>query len=163
MSFCCSNVIVFVLFPVEPDGDSRLDYMSPPKRFHSGPSTPDRLLPHPLTHRYDRLLPHHSHTGMTGFYPTHSHTGMTGSYPTHSHTGMTGSYPTHLHTGMTGSYPTHLHTGMTGFYPTHSHTGMTGLTYSIGYIPASSCQQHLVCNVLLQIDIYYRVDAAIIL
>ncbi|WAR28715.1 F122A-like protein [Mya arenaria] len=35
---------------VEPDGDSRLDYMSPPKKFHTGPSTPDRLLPHPLAH-----------------------------------------------------------------------------------------------------------------
>ncbi|XP_052784439.1 P2R1A-PPP2R2A-interacting phosphatase regulator 1-like [Mya arenaria] len=35
---------------LEPDGDSRLDYMSPPKKFHTGPSTPDRLLPHPLAH-----------------------------------------------------------------------------------------------------------------
>ena len=37
--------------PVEPDGDGRLEYMSPPKRFHTGPSTPDTMLPHPLAHR----------------------------------------------------------------------------------------------------------------
>ncbi|XP_052221771.1 P2R1A-PPP2R2A-interacting phosphatase regulator 1-like isoform X2 [Dreissena polymorpha] len=36
---------------LEPDGDNRFEsYMSPPKRFHTGPSTPDRLLPHPLAH-----------------------------------------------------------------------------------------------------------------
>ncbi|XP_045200211.1 P2R1A-PPP2R2A-interacting phosphatase regulator 1-like [Mercenaria mercenaria] len=36
---------------LEPDGDNRYEsYMSPPKRFHSGPSTPDRLIPHPLAH-----------------------------------------------------------------------------------------------------------------
>lgn len=36
---------------LEPDGDNRYEsYMSPPKRFHTGPSTPDRLIPHPLAH-----------------------------------------------------------------------------------------------------------------
>ncbi|XP_052224094.1 P2R1A-PPP2R2A-interacting phosphatase regulator 1-like [Dreissena polymorpha] len=36
---------------LEPDGDNRFEsHMSPPKRFHTGPSTPDRLLPHPLAH-----------------------------------------------------------------------------------------------------------------
>lgn len=35
---------------LEPDGDGRLEYMSPPKKFHTGPSTPDRMIPHPLAH-----------------------------------------------------------------------------------------------------------------
>lgn len=36
---------------LEPDGDSRFEsYMSPPKRFNTGPTTPDRLIPHPLAH-----------------------------------------------------------------------------------------------------------------
>ncbi|KAL3848591.1 hypothetical protein ACJMK2_019440 [Sinanodonta woodiana] len=35
---------------LESDGDNRFEYMSPPKRFHTGPSTPDRLIPHPLAH-----------------------------------------------------------------------------------------------------------------
>lgn len=35
---------------LEPDGDGRLEYMSPPKKFHTGPTTPDRMIPHPLAH-----------------------------------------------------------------------------------------------------------------
>jgi hypothetical protein len=44
-------------FLVEPDGDNRYEsYMSPPKKFHTGPSTPDRLIPHPLAHRYSDII-----------------------------------------------------------------------------------------------------------
>ncbi|KAK7090082.1 P2R1A-PPP2R2A-interacting phosphatase regulator 1-like isoform X2 [Littorina saxatilis] len=35
---------------LESDGGDRFDYLSPPKKFHTGPSTPDRNLPHPLAH-----------------------------------------------------------------------------------------------------------------
>ncbi|KAK3604457.1 hypothetical protein CHS0354_015631 [Potamilus streckersoni] len=35
---------------LESDGDNRFDYMSPPKKFQTGPSTPERLIPHPLAH-----------------------------------------------------------------------------------------------------------------
>ncbi|KAL4219755.1 hypothetical protein ACF0H5_020169 [Mactra antiquata] len=36
---------------LEPDGDNRFEScMSPPKKFHTGPTTPDRLIPHPLAH-----------------------------------------------------------------------------------------------------------------
>ncbi|XP_025079479.1 protein FAM122A-like isoform X2 [Pomacea canaliculata] len=35
---------------LESDGVDRYDYLSPPKKFHTGPSTPDRNLPHPLAH-----------------------------------------------------------------------------------------------------------------
>ncbi|XP_076453769.1 P2R1A-PPP2R2A-interacting phosphatase regulator 1-like isoform X2 [Babylonia areolata] len=34
----------------ESDGGDRYDYLSPPKKFHTGPSTPERNLPHPLAH-----------------------------------------------------------------------------------------------------------------
>lgn len=35
---------------LESDGGDRYEYLSPPKKFHTGPSTPDRNLPHPLAH-----------------------------------------------------------------------------------------------------------------
>ena len=48
---CVNPIKGFISSSVEPDGDGRLEYMSPPKRFHTGPSTPDRMIPHPLAHR----------------------------------------------------------------------------------------------------------------
>ncbi|XP_048246989.1 P2R1A-PPP2R2A-interacting phosphatase regulator 1-like isoform X1 [Haliotis rufescens] len=35
---------------LESDNSDRFEYLSPPKKFHTGPSTPDRIIPHPLAH-----------------------------------------------------------------------------------------------------------------
>ena len=48
----CFNNHYYYYLSVESDGGDRYDYLSPPKKFHTGPSTPDRNLPHPLAHRY---------------------------------------------------------------------------------------------------------------
>ena len=54
---CVISYMFYILIAVEPDGDNRYEsYMSPPKKFHTGPSTPDRLIPHPLAHRYSHCV-----------------------------------------------------------------------------------------------------------